>query len=363
MLITDLFARMSGVRIARESTLQAAGFHVWRDATRELNGKAEKVIAAMATLNGRALTPALRRRCDEYAIEILGSAEYAPWLHVYSAMRGEFHEGWMPENYYHMMVVPRIAKGLSDLSTKKSLSNLLLRTDALPDIAYHIDGVFYDRAYRIISRAAMVELARPHGAVFVKGDGGGRGSNIRKVPVGDLTDTVFGGDCAIQRPIRQHAFFDEFMAGAVATLRINTLKTPSGAIDIRGAAIRFARSGIEWLISDKNVAAVVTDGAGTLDQWGYTSDWRAWAKHPDSGTAFAGRRIPSFAEAVEFCRSLHAGLPQFTIVGWDVAINREGAVELVEWNVGHCGITFTEAVTGPHFRDMGWERFARKPAA
>jgi len=50
-------------------------------------------------------------------------------------------------------------------------------------------------------------------------------------------------------------------------------------------------------------------------------------------------------------------------VGWDVAINREGAVELVEWNAGHCGITLTEAVTGPHFRNLGWERFARKPSA
>src|SRR5665213_1301726 len=126
MLITDFFARMSGVRIARESTLEAAGFHAWRNTNRELNEKAEKALAAITTLNGRALTPALRRRCDEYAMEVLGGPEYAPWLRFYSAMRGEFHEGWMPENYYHMVVVPRIIKGLADLSTMKSLSNLLL---------------------------------------------------------------------------------------------------------------------------------------------------------------------------------------------------------------------------------------------
>jgi len=99
MLLTDLFARMSGVRIARESTLQAAGFHAQRDTTRQLNDKAEKIISAMASLNGRSLTPALDRRCEEYAVEILGGGEYAPWLRVYSATRGEFHEGWMPENY------------------------------------------------------------------------------------------------------------------------------------------------------------------------------------------------------------------------------------------------------------------------
>ncbi len=177
--------------------------------------------------------------------------------------------------------------------------------------------------------------------VFVKGDGGGQGSNIRKLSIAALADHKFADDCALQRPILQHSFFDEFMVGALATLRITTAKTAKGTIEMRGGGLRFGRTGTEWLISKKSVRVAVMDELGTLDELGYTPDWRAWPAHPDSGARFAGRRIPAFAEALEFCLTLHARQPHFAIVGWDVAINRDGGVELVEWNGGHGGITLS----------------------
>ena len=360
MRINDFLARSLGLRITRERHLQGLGFHSRRDRTRIINGEAADALHAMQSFNGRTLTPALKRKSDEYAVEILGSPEYAPWLYVFSALRGEFLEGWMPENYYHIEVVPRIIKGLADITTLKSFSNLLLRSDALPDIAYHIDGIFYDRDYRLISRADMMDLVRPHGDVFIKGDGGGRGNKIRRLSADALADHEFTEDCALQKPIRPHPFFEEFMTGALATLRITTVKTLKGTVEMRGAGLRFGRAGTEWLISEKSVRVAIVDDAGAFDPMGYTPDWRAWPAHPDTGVCFAERRIPAFAEAVNFCRTLHARLPHFAIIGWDVAINRDGAVELVEWNGGHGGITLSEAVNGPHFKDMGWERFARK---
>ncbi len=104
-----------------------------------------------------------------------------------------------------------------------------MRTEALPDIAYHIGGFYNDRDYHPINRAALIELARPHGAVFVKGDDSGRGESVRQVPLAVLADHPFTGDSVIQRPIRQHEFFDAFMTGSVATIRITTLRNRSGA--------------------------------------------------------------------------------------------------------------------------------------
>ena len=360
MFVNDILSRAVGVRLMRETTLQASGIYARRDADRVINEKHRKALLAMAEFNGRTLTPALRRMGDDYALNVFGSLDYAPSLHFYTAVQGRFREGWMPENFYHHVVVPGIIKGLADISAKKSFSNLLLRSSALPDIAYHIDGIFYDRDYLPISRAAMIELARPHDAVFVKGDGSGRGEKVRKVPVAALADYRFSGDGVIQRPIRQHSFFDEFVTGSVATLRITTLKIPGGAIEMREARLRFGRRATEWLVAENDVTAQVIDKAGTLDRWGYTSDWRACEAHPDSGTAFAGRQIPSFSAAVAFCENLHAGLPHVAIIGWDVAINQDGEVELVEWNAGHCDIAGAEARIGPLFADMGWEKFVKK---
>jgi hypothetical protein len=359
MFVNDVLSRTLGLRVVRESMLRSSGIYALPEQSRRINDKAARVLDTIARHNGKVLTPALKRQADSYAVEILGDIEYAPWLRVYAAMRGKFLEGWMPENFYHLVVVPRIIKNLADLTAMKSFSNLLLKTEALPDIGYHIDGVFYDRDYRIITRAEMAALARPHGWVFVKGDGGGRGTNVRKVAAALLERHEFAGDCAIQRPIQPHAFFTQFGTGALATVRIITMKTPSGAIEQRGAGVRFGLAGTEWLVSEKSVSVIILDGEGRLDEWGYVTELRAIAAHPDTGTPFAGKRIPHYAEAVEFCKALHARQPHYAIIGWDVAINRDGGVELVEWNGGHGGITLPEAVTGPHFADMGWEKFAR----
>ncbi len=85
------------MRLLRERHLQAAaGFYAAHQASRKINEEAAQAMRAMELFNGKTLTPALKRRSDEYALEVLGDLEYAPWLYVYSMMRGEFRDGWMP---------------------------------------------------------------------------------------------------------------------------------------------------------------------------------------------------------------------------------------------------------------------------
>lgn len=360
MIVNDILSRLLGLRVVRDSSLRQWGLYQRRDASEAINAKYRKSLVDIERFHGKTLSSALRRQADGYARDVLGNLEYAPSLHFYAAMQGQFREGWMPENYYHLVVVPRISAGFAEISSKKSLSNRLLRTLALPDIAYYIGGSFFDRDYVRIDRAALASLAKPYGAVFVKGDDSGRGEKVRKVAAEALADVTFHEDCVIQRPIRQHPFFDEFVAGPVATLRITTVRAPSGRFEMREAAIRFGRSGAQWLTASENVAAQIMDKVGTLDEVAYTSDWQGWKAHPDTGTPFSGRQIPSFGEAVALCEKLHALLPHTPIIGWDVAINAEGEPELVEWNAGHCGIAGPEALIGPLFADMNWERFAAK---
>ena len=164
----------------------------------------------------------------------------------------------------------------------------------------------------------------------------------------------------LQRPILPHSSLAEIFPGAVATLRVTTARAPSGEISRRGAYLRLGRKGTAWVMSLNSVEVAVTDEEGTLDALGYDEHWRAWPKHPDTGVVFAGRRVPEFRRAVELCLKLHAKAPHMPIVGWDVAVNRDNQIELIEWNGGHCDIKFCEAHSGPYYRDMGWERFATK---
>jgi hypothetical protein len=147
----------------------------------------------------------------------------------------------------------------------------------------------------------------------------------------------------------------------VATLRITTTRDGVGAVGPRAAYLRLGRKTTQWIRSDDSMRISVVDGEGTLSPHGFTQDWKRWTVHPDTGAAFAGQRIPCFAAAVSACVALHRRAPHFGIVGWDVAVDADERVRLLEWNGVHCDIKFSEATTGPCFTGLGWEDLRREP--
>jgi hypothetical protein len=359
MGFNDFLERSIGIRVVRASHLDELAPRRFRRDTVSFHQKAFAALKGMES-NGKTLSRGIKRTADEYAASVLGSVDYAPWLYVYATMQGQFREGWMPDNFYQLLVVPQITKGLAEVTDMKSFSNIVLGTEALPDLAYHIDGVFYDRNYAIIAREQLREIARPHGKLFIKRDGGGNGADIQIVAADDLPTHTFTFDCVLQRPIRQHEFFDAIVTGSVATLRVTTAKAADGSVSARSSRLRVGRANSEWVQSGKQVQVAVDMAEGKLGHVCFTPDWREWAAHPDTGFRFSGARIPHFDKAAALALSLHAKIPHVPMIGWDLAINREGGVDLIEWNGGYCGVKFCEAMSGPHYRDMGWERFAAK---
>jgi len=357
MTLNDVLARLTGRRLVRDSQLESIGFDRQRRAVQESNREALAIVDVMARHNDRPLSPDLRRLADDYAKDVLGSLDYAPWLYVYAAYQGAFREGWMPDNFYHLRVVPKVGNAISSATGHKSFTNLVLKTESLPDLAYHIGGNFYDRNFAIIDRASLSRLAADFEHVFVKEDGSGGGKAVKKVAAGAIADYDFRGDCVVQRPIRQHPLFDTLLPQSVATLRITTARDPAGAFGMRGAFLRLGRTGSDCVIASEAFDVIVKGADGELDDLGYDGEWRGLAAHPDTGAPLAGLTVPHFARAVEFCLSLHAKVPHVAVIGWDVAITSDEHIALIEWNGAHCDVKFCETVTGPHYADMGWERF------
>src|ERR1700742_1162302 len=261
MGLNDFLERSIGIRVVRAKQLEELRYRRFRRDTASFHQKAFAALKGIES-NGKTLTPELRRAADDYAVLVLGSPDYAPWLYVYAAMQGRFREGWMPDNFYQLLVVPAITKGLAEITDMKSFSNVVLGTEALPDLAYHIDGVFYDRGYNIVAREQLRDIARPFGKVFIKRDGGGNGVDIQIVAADDLPAHPFTFDCVLQRPIRQHEFFDAIVTGSVATLRITTAKASDGSVSARSARLRVGRSNSEWVQSGAQVQVAVDMAEG-----------------------------------------------------------------------------------------------------
>lgn len=320
----------------------------------EGNLAARKVLA-----NRRHIAPlraADRKRCRDYAREVLGSARFAPWLEVYTSISGGFREGWIPDNFYGQMVTPGLKGAYAKVADYKSLSARLLDTPALPDIAYVARGRLFDRGYRAI---AVGDLPR-RGKLVFKPDGSLQGIGVRVFGSGDPIEPGRMPDGVLQTYIDQHNELAAFCDVAVATLRLTTVIEPDGTAGLRAGFIRFARRGESHVSSATHVSATVDIASGEMSGTAFLPGFLPTDRHPDSGITFARRVVPGFAECATLARDLQMKVPFVPCVGWDFAVDRDGAPVLMEWNSSHNGIKLSEAASGPCFRGLNWERFAAR---
>lgn len=305
-------------------------------------------------------------RCNEYAQDVLGSRRFAPWLHVYAAVSGGFREGWIPDNYYGLVVYPSKNPVAAKITILKTFTNRVLGTDALPDLGYAIDGVYYSRDYRPVPLPELVDsMFEQHDRVYFKADDSNQGRSIVIMTRKDFLDGARARlpDGVFQAPIRQHGFFEALSPQATATVRITTARGPDGSIDVKAAYLRVGRTRDDIVRSASAVKVPLDRDTGALGGFGYLPDWRRVDAHPDTGFGFAGTSVPHFAEATALCKSLHEGCPYMPCVGWDVCPEQDGQVKLMEWNAYHNDIKFSEATTGPCFGGLGWENLWRHAAA
>ena len=53
-------------------------------------------------------------------------------------------------------------------------------------------------------------------------------------------------------------------------------------------------------------------------------------------------------------------MPYVRAIGWDVSVDKNDDVHVMEWNGNHNDIKFSEATVGPCFLGLGWEKYKEK---
>lgn len=299
------------------------------------------------------------RRCREYALDILGHAHFAPWLEVYAAMAGRFIEGWIPDNFYGSVVVPKLKGGYGKICDLKSLNSVLFRDDAFPDILARVNGIFLDTRYELVPPPSVEDrLFAQSDRVIFKRDNWQRGSGIHFFDKDsfDLERVSKLGNGLFQRVIEQHELLAAFARSSVATLRLTSVYEDDGRVSIRACYLRFGTGADTHVQSSSHVRVPIRLTDGAFGHKGYTIHWQPIDRHPTSGVAFAGHRVPAFEECMSTVTALHRKVPYARCVGWDVTVDKGGKVMLMEWNAVHNDIKFSEGTQGPCFADLGWEK-------
>ena len=319
---------------------------------------AKKILKGIEDAKGP-LSQRVVKQCDDYAIDVFGHRHFAAWLYVYSAIAGCFKEGWIPDNYYGSVVVPKLKGVYGKVSCLKSLHTTIFSHNSFPDILSYVNGVFFDAEYQVLDLESIKgKLFADHDRVIFKLDSSEQGKGIfffdrESFELGKIYKL---GNGIFQRVIKQHEVFQEFAKESVATLRMTTVIEDDGRTSLRACYLRLGTGTDTHVQSKSNIRIPIDIKSGAFNPLGFTSDWLEVDRHPTSKVKFQGKVIPAYEECRKLVTALHKRVPYARCIGWDVTLDDRENVKIMEWNAEHNGIKFTEATQGPCFFDLHWER-------
>jgi len=223
--------------------------------------------------------------------------------------------------------------------------------------------IFFDKNYNYLQPEFVKDkLFEQHNRVIFKLDNSLQGLGIHVLDSDSFTlqNIKKLGNGLFQSFIQQHPLFDEFSEHSVATIRITTYYENNSNVSVRACYLRLG-SGLETHVqSNSHIRVPIDLDNGAFNIYGYTPDWIEIEFHPYSKVLFVEKVIPAFQECIRTVTKLHKKIPYARCIGWDVTVDRDEKVRIMEWNNGHNDIKFSEATQGPCFADLGWEKLGIK---
>ena len=148
-----------------------------------------------------------------------------------------------------------------------------------------------------------------------------------------LFDIIKERNCIIEEIITQHESISEFCPDTLNTIRVNTLTDIHGVVHIMTTGGRFGRvgkvvdnffSGGFFVAIDTETGKIISDAANKFHESSET--------HPDTNKIFKGFQYPAWNKICAAVKKMAKIIPQLNNIGWDIAINADCEVELVEAN-------------------------------
>lgn len=289
------------------------------------------------------LTKEQKKEIQEFYKSIIGR-EITLYSHQYFYSRtGVFSKEYVPKSFYEAELVPRANKlSYRDAYADKNMTDVFLPNVKHPHtILKRINGYFYFEN-KPVSKQEAVGLCQNLSFAIIKPVLGHSGSGIQGLEVKNGMTNIsgwtieqlfdhYGNNFQIQERLKQHEKMNLLNDTSVNTIRIVTYRSGMEVLLIY-SVVRIGKKGS--VVDNQCAGGISTvigeDGKlGGTAFGGFTADGVA---KTDSGVVLDGFEIPSYHQAVETVKRLHFQLPFFNLIGWDVAIDEEGAPVVIEWN-------------------------------
>lgn len=162
---------------------------------------------------------------------------------------------------------------------------------------------------------------------------GSLGTGIFKIPRGGVDESLYkkcvAENLLVEECISNEHTIAQFHRNSLNTIRLTTV---SGG-EVLGTFLRVGRHGnIVDNAHAGGIFAQINPDTGEIESDGIDTDGHRYVIHPDSGVPFKGFRIPRWKELMETCRNAHCQIPDAPVVGWDICVDSNNNIEIIEGN-------------------------------
>jgi hypothetical protein len=204
---------------------------------------------------------------------------------------------------------------------------------------------------RLLLEHSIDRLRSSAPEIVVKKDGGFAERDIRFLKTKEIDIKQLSGgkqNLVLQPVIQQHPGLSEFHEHSLNTLRIATFLEIDGAVSFKFVLCRFGTGGnrLDNTNSGGKYCFLNIEGTpitGALDSIGLNVD----NENPTLAEKLKYLKIPSVGDAIEKCLHHHSIFPYVRYIAWDVSIDMDSKVRMIEWNAIRPGMWQAEPYVGP----------------
>lgn len=261
---------------------------------------------------------------------------------------------YVPRDYYAIEIEPKFNNHLfSDFINEKNYYDKLFSgfDIILPNTYIRcINNTFLNKEYLRIENPEEI-LDKIESDIITKSATGGSGENILKFTKADgiLVDKLgeklelsklskfYNGNFLIQECIKQHNDIAKFHPGTLNTIRAITYRSlTDNEIYVISAMLRIGQgqSVVDNISAGGIAVGINIEENGKFNKYAFDKYGNHWLQHPESGITFEGSCIPYFDTIVKQLKILGYFLGHSRIIGWDVSVDQNGKMILIEPNIG-----------------------------
>lgn len=281
------------------------------------------------------------------------------YLRMYKHVYG-FDPYYLPDFQFYEYIIKKTnpSDRVKPFENKAMYDVYMSQLPIAATITKAINGIKFNGNNRIITEDEELSILCNQRQFVIKPSiDTGCGKGVKKINLDRIQDKevfikdlikTYGLDYVVQEVIEQHPSLGDLNPTSLNTCRVTTIylngKISSSTI-LKVGKLNADKD--NWFTS--YFIGVSQDGV--VMNYGYDARLKR-VDRTDNGVKFGGIHLPEYRKMVSLMEHFHQlYFPMIGVLGWDVVVDKDNDIRVIEVNVDYPGIAGEQFASGPFFRD------------